>query len=174
MLLKKNLLNLIYHSRKKLDYESLLVSNVFYALHKNNRNFFFIGLNILLISKFIILSKSYYYFIKIKIPSNVIFNSILIIFLNISKKIINPSILNNKLKFNFVSKKKKFYSVIRSPFVYKISQEQFFFNHFIGIIIVQTNNSNNFFNRYLEFFLKNFFKNWLSSKTILKRLIKIL
>jgi hypothetical protein len=39
---------------------------------------------------------------------------------------------------------------------------------------LQTDNSNIFFNRYLEFFLRNFFKNWLSSKTVVKRLIKII
>jgi hypothetical protein len=170
MLLKKNLLNLIYNSRKKIDYELSLINNIFYVFCKNC----FIGLNILSISKFFILNKRYYYFIKIKIPSNVIFNSILIIFLNTAKKMVNPFLLKNKIKFNFVTKKISFFSIIRSPFVYKISQEQFFFNNFVGLIILQTDNSNIFFNRYLEFFLRNFFKNWLSSKTIVKRLIKII
>lgn len=174
MLLKKNLLNLIYHSRKKLNYELSLINNIFYIYCKSDWKSFFIGLNILCISKYFILRKHYYYFIKIKIPSNIIFNSILIIFLNNAKKMINPFMLKNKIKFNFVSKKKKFYSIIRSPFVYKISQEQFYFNNFIGLIVLQTNNSNIFFNKYLEFFLKNFFKNWLSSKTIIKKLIKII
>lgn len=65
---------------------------------------------------------------NLKIPSKVIFNLILIEMLNTIKglKIIKS--------FNFYGfyKKQTKYSVLRSPFVYKSSQEQLLFNNYIG------------------------------------------
>jgi ribosomal protein S10 len=72
---------------------------------------------------------------------------------------INAYLIDKTVKFNFLKNDKKFYSILRSPFVYKISQEQFFFDNFSGIIVLKMNNTNNFFMKYLDFFFKNFLKN---------------
>ena len=174
MLLQKKLLHLIYYTHRKLNYKLVLNFSIFYLFYKKNWKNIFIGLNLIFIHKKFFLNKTYFYFIKTKIPSNVIFNSILIIFFNIIKKMTNTFLINRTVKFNFINNNKKFYSILRSPFVYKISQEQFFFNNFTGIIVLQINNNNNFFIKYLDFFFKKFLKNWLSSKTFIKKLIKII
>ena len=109
----------------------------------------------------------YYYHIKIKSPNIIMFNSILMIFYNV---------LNNNnfnIKFNFVKKAKSYYSVIRSPFVYKSSQEQFVSEKFISIIIIEMKIVDFFFIQYWEFFFKRVLNVWFSSNVLIKRYIKL-
>lgn len=107
----------------------------------------------------------YCYFIKTKIPNLKIFNSTLIL---------NSHILNNlnikvTLKLNLLKKSKNRMTTLRSPFVHKISKEQFVFLYYEGVLSFHLKNINNFIIWFLEFFLKKISAVWLCSKSCVKR-----
>lgn len=140
MLLKKKVFHLNYYVKKNINlYYKLLgnkILNSFVSLHF----YFFFKKKI---------KVCYNYYIRIKIPNLTIFNSILAIFFNLSK-----NIHGIKLYFNVIKKLKKYYTVLRSPFVYKSSQEHYLLENFIGIIHISLKYTNFFFINYFEFFIK--------------------
>lgn len=60
------------------------------------------------------------------------------------------------INFSSFSKRQTIYSLLRSPFVYKKSQEQVLFDFYTGTFLVHILNSNAVIVEYIEFFL---FKN---------------
>ena len=168
MLLKKKLLNLIYFIKKQLNYKIVLNFNIFYNFSRKYLINIFAGLNLLFHVKKKKSKKFYYYHIKIKSPNIIMFNSLLMVFYNILKN------NNFNIKFNFIKKAKSYYSLTRSPFVYKSSQEQFLSEEFISIIIIEMKIVDFFFIKYWEFFFKKFLNIWFSSNVLIKRYIKFL
>jgi hypothetical protein len=168
MLLKKKIFHLNYYFKKNVNNKLIKNISLYYKLLKNKTLKSFISLHLYFFWKRKIQIR-YHYSIKMTIQSLTIFNSILIIFFNILKNIVN-----SKLRFNLIKKSKKYYTVLRSPFVYKSSQEHYLLESFIGIIIIILNYNNFFFIKYWEFFLKKTLLYWLSSTVLIKRFIKII
>ena len=159
MLLKKKKFHLIYFIKKLLNNNKILNYNLFYVCNKKNLINFFSGFNVLLFLKKKKFINYYAYSIQIKISNKIIFNSILIIFLNLMRIILCPLFIYEKFKFNFFKTKQKKFSFIRSPFIYKRSQEQLAIIRNKGSIFICIEKYNFFFIQYIEFFFKSFYIN---------------
>jgi len=142
MLLKKKNYHLNYYLKKNVNNKLIINTNLFYQLLTNKIFNSFIVLHFYFFFRKKI-KIGYYYSIKVIIQNLIIFNSILVIFFNLLK-----NITESKLHFNIIKKSKKYYTILRSPFVYKSSQEHYLLETFIGIIIIILNYINFFFIKY--------------------------
>ena len=88
----------------------------------------------------------FFLFFKINVLNKFFFNSILIKIFAIFKEL---NVFLN-INFKFLKKNRKNYTILRSPFVYKKSREQFFFDRFKGWFYLSLFSKNFFFIDYLE------------------------
>lgn len=112
--------------------------------------------------------KKYFYVINTKILNLKILNSKIINFFNFFN---NIKVLNTTLQFNLISKKKKNYTILRSPFVHKISREQFVFDIINGILYISFNNIDIYYIYYWELLLKKNIFIFFSFNLLVKRII---
>ena len=88
---------------------------------------------------------------KFKIPSKVVFNLIIIEMINLVKSL---DVIKD-FKFNSFSKRQTKYSLLRSPFIYKKSQEQLCFDLYAGSFSVSLYKRNSLILEYSEIFFMN-------------------
>jgi len=112
--------------------------------------------------------QKYFYIINTKILNLKILNSKVINFFNFFN---NIKVLDTKLQFNLISKKKTHYTVLRSPFVHKTSREQFLFHTINGIIYIVFFDINIYYIYYWELLLKKKIFNFFSFNLLVKRII---
>jgi len=165
MLLSKKLIHLFnisknQHKIKKfLDY-SLLYINIKQVF------LFYIGLIFLKFFKKK-LSPLYVFLFEIIVPDFMIFNRVLFKLFGLLKTID----LKIKFTFNSVNKFRKYYIVLRSPFVYKKSREQFIIEKIKGFFFFNIGHKNTFSVKYLEFFFRGITGFSYSSKVLIKKFI---
>lgn len=168
MLIKKQLVHLIrfiqLQKKIKIIINYRLFCNIFL-----NRSILFILSGLLSIqnSFFSKLTPAYEYKIKLKALDTLIFNSSIVNFLNL----LSSSGVQMFSSFNSLKKKKKHFTVLRSPFVYKKSREQFMFNTILGLVNVKVVDSNLFLLEYLDFFFTKKSKFCSSSDLIVTKVI---
>jgi len=76
-------------------------------------------------------------------------------------------------KFNMIKKKRNTHTVLRSPFVYKSSREQFFFENFKGILTLSVKNKKGcFLIEYIESILFKALSFPFVFKIIIKKVVK--
>jgi len=160
MLFYKKLIHLqlilVVKNKKMFSYD-------FYSILKKNNLIYFLYYVQVVYSSFSITVCQ----IKVlaKIQSKTILNFFL---LNLSSKLNTLYFITNIFLVN-VFKKMKSFTVLRSPFVDKISREQLYFNNFKGIIEVNLANSNYLFVEFMYSFLTKYsaiFKSILNTKYI--------
>jgi hypothetical protein len=90
-----------------------------------------------------------HYNIKFRVVSRLLFNSSLIKL--ISK--LRAYGCGFKIKFNWTKSSQHYYTVLRSPSVYKKSQEQFYIRKLSGNLLIYIGETRGFSLKYLDFFL---------------------
>lgn len=139
-----------------------------YSILVKKANFFFI----LVLQRFsstltkVVKSKVSFIF-KFKIPSKIIFNLILMETVN------SFNCLSSLKSFHFSSfcRRRTKYSLLRSPFVFKKSQEQLLFDLYTGSFLLSFAKNNVLFSEYSEFFIiKSLKKHYLLGITVFKYL----
>jgi hypothetical protein len=142
-MLTKKLLHLTYFLNKQTNIKLVLNFDLLYISSKKQllNNYAFLTFFIFFKKQFII---SCCYNIKFLTVNVIIFNSILIFFFNILKNLN----IYTLVKSNIIKKKKKKYTIIRSPFVYKKAREQYALDRFTSIISIEFSKSNLFLIKY--------------------------
>ena len=143
MLLSKTLLHLIYFFKNQTDLKIFLNFNLLYFV-KTKVYINYIGLNFFQYFLKRLVKTSYCYCLKIKLSNLNVLNSILIFIFNILKN----CNFKSSIKFSNLVRSKSYYSLLRSPFVYKSSQEQFICEYYTAIIFINIQNQNNFLIKY--------------------------
>jgi ribosomal protein S10 len=149
---KNNLFVLvIYVLKKKItNYASYLVQIKSFLKKKNNLSFIF---------QF-----------KVSVLNNFFFNRIVLKIFDVFKNI-NVKVFS---KFSCVNSKKKNYTILRSPFVYKKSKEQFFFERFKGFFTISLKNQKNlFFIDYIETVCFKLLVFPFEFKIVVKKIVKV-
>lgn len=185
MLINKKLFHLFYFFKQSINIKKHYNLDLFYlVLKKKNSITLYVALYFLnLFLKKKIINYYYNYKLKIVIPSKLIFDSILLMLFNYIK---SKYFFKFKITHNFIAKTKKKYTILRSPFIYKKSQESFLIEYFLGIINLRLQKKNIYIKRnkkskelnkkffvkikHFEYLLLNkFTNNWLYSKILLTR-----
>ena len=175
-------MNLIYTKKKMLQLKKIFHLKHYIIAYSSlkcifNYNLLYIINKKKLISLFLLLvfikylckhliKKIYIYILNTKLFNLDILNSKILNFWLFFNNIKN---LNFNLKFNSISKKKKIYTVLRSPFVHKTSREQFLFQILNGIIRIVFINLDICLIHYWELLLKKKMIIFFSFNLIIKR-----
>jgi hypothetical protein len=109
----------------------------------------------------------YLYIFEIKLPNFILFNNIILKVYELLRSI-DFSI---NFQLNFIKKKTKKITILRSPFVYKKTKEQFVFEKFKGYVFMYVGIKNIFIIEYLDFFFKSLLGFSNIFKVLLKKLI---
>ena len=109
------------------------------------------------------------FLLKVVVPNIKIFNSIILTTFN--KLIKNDLALS--LSFGRIISKKKIYTLLRSPFVYKKTREQLLTEFYRGYVYVNLKPESPVLMEYLTFFLKSGLSNTFSMRGILKKISTI-
>lgn len=134
MLLQINFLHLLYFLKKiKLIGINKVQIDYIYSILAFTNHFFLLISQRFLFSLTMKIKPKVSFIFKIKIPSKTIFNLILIELLNLIQCLKLIKVCNF---YNFCKKQTK-YTVLRSPFVFKNSREQFCFDRYIGNFITE-------------------------------------
>jgi hypothetical protein len=147
MLLKKKLFHVLNFLKSKTSTTLFLTYWVFYNL-KNFSNYLFIYLSLV---KCCVKKKQLPFFLitfKVNVLHSFFFNNILFKIFDFIKKFN----LYFTFKYSSIKSIKNKYTILRSPFVYKKSKEQFFFKSFKGFFTFDFKKINIFFVEYLEIF----------------------
>jgi hypothetical protein len=88
---------------------------------------------------------------RFKIPSKIVFNLILIEMVNLVKCL---GVVKG-FKFNSFCKRQTKYSLLRSPFVFKKSQEQLLFDFYTGSFSINLSKNNFLISEYIAVFILN-------------------
>lgn len=145
MLLSKKIYYLFHIVKSQKKNKNFLIGSVFYSFEKK-RFFFIIFLSMI---KFFIkkkLNPSFFFSFKIKVASRVFFNMVFLKLYNI----INIVNFHKLFSFSTLICKKRIYSVLRSPFVYKKSKTQLTQENFKGFFTVDLKEVNVFLLDFLE------------------------
>ncbi len=146
--------------------KSVFNFNLFYIINKQKLISLFL---LLVFIKYLckhLIKKKYLYILNTKLFNLGVLNSKILKFLIFFNNIKN---LNLNLKFNSISKKKKIYTVLRSPFVHKTSREQFVFQILNGIIRIVFINLDICLINYWELLLKKKIISFFSFNLNVKR-----
>ena len=137
MLILKNFIHVLYFLKKQNNNLFILL---LYSFKQKILFYLAYLLNIKCFLKYIH-KTSFFFQFKVSVINKFFFNQILFkIFVCI--KGVNVKIISN---VSCVKKKKKSYTMLRSPFVHKKSKEQFVIEKFNGFFILCLKNQNNFF-----------------------------
>lgn len=156
MMINKNIVHLFFFFNKKTSNLNFFTLSIIYS-HIFKQSFIqYVGLNTIFLFTKTHISFNYRYHIKIIIPNWIIFNSILISLFKFFKSMT----IKTKLKFNFLKKKKNYFTVIRSPFKYKKSREYLYNEYFIGHVAINIYSKPTYLKiNFIEFLLSKIFSN---------------
>lgn len=168
MLIKKKLIHL---------YKAVLAQKIYkvflnYRFLQNvltSKSIFFFFSELFQAQKYIVFQvlSVYWYRVKVKVMDTSIFNNSLIDFL----MLLTRSTFLSRYSFNFLKAKKKYFTLLRSPFVYKKSREQLMFSTTLGLINLKLNSCNLFILEYLDFFFINRFKFFFSANLMVTKIV---
>jgi len=165
MLLSKKILHILSRIQNQ---QSIIRFQVFFFYIKLKKLLFIIihlcVFNIFFKKKILPL---YLYIFEIKLPNFILFNSIILKVYELFKSID----FHIYFQLNFVKKINKKLTILRAPFVYKKTKEQFVFEKFKGYIFIYIGIKNIFIIEYLDFFFKALVGFSKVFKVLLKKLI---
>jgi hypothetical protein len=162
LILKKKI---IFTSIKKLNSNIIRQKKVIYFFIKK-KLILLLSLSNCVLKKYIIVTKNltYMYSLKYSCNSPFILNSKLNFLIEFFYRLKNGSIKN----LNYLSHYKYFISIIRSPFIYKKSMEQFFFKRYTMYYETNISIYNFFFNNYQYKYIKKILQKKKNSKLFCK------
>jgi len=152
MLLFKKLLHLLFLFRNQQNIKKRVIHLLFYN-KKQKLIFRIVGLYFFTIALKKKLIPFFIYLFELQLPNLILFNRILFRFF----EILNIFCLKLNFRFSYLNSLKKKYTMLRSPFIYKKSREQYFIEHLKGFIFWKIGFKNVIFIECLDFFLKKIF-----------------
>jgi hypothetical protein len=161
MLLEKKIFYLILLLRNKQNINYIIKHPILYTVLTNSLLLIYVLVNILyLLLKLHIIFK-YLYYIKIKVPNILIFNSLILYIFNLLKNIN----LQTKFKFHSIKKRVNYFTVPRSPFKHAHSKEYYSIDYYSGILVLNITNINSYSINYQEKYIHSTF-NKLNTCTV--------
>ena len=162
MIILKKKIHLFFLARSQKNIKnSFLVYNVW-----NYLMFFITALTLWATTKKK-LKVNFVFFFKISVPDFRVLKSALVNYFDVFKQLD----LAIKFQFNIVKVVKKYYTVLRSPFVYKKSKEQFIIENVKSFFFFNFGEVNFFSVNFLCWFLKHFIYLSSSVKVLIKKCI---
>ena len=166
MLVSKKLLHLLFLLKKIKKIKKILSFYLFYTQIKSSL-LYIIGLYSLsrvVIKKII---PFYLYIFKIKLSNSLLLNTTIFEIFEFLKAVN----LNLYCQWSFIKSWKEKYTVLRSPFVYKKTKEQFCFENYISSFFFQLGIINVIFIEYLDLNFKKLLKYSESFKLFIQKII---
>ena len=155
-MLSMNFLHCVFlvKKNKNISFNKIQVCFLYLIVVKKASFFFLLFLQRFSKNLLKVIKSDVFFDFRFKIPSKIIFNLVLLEVVNFIKCIG----LVKVFKFHSFCKRQTKYSLIRSPFVFKISQEQLLFDFYRGNFFINFSQNNFLVSEYIEFFIFNSLK----------------